>query len=42
MCNYLDVVAMKTLQQIVTDYEAIDVRVVFARCNGKLVIINGI
>ena len=35
LCNYLDVVGVKTLQEIVTDYEVVSVRVIFAKCNGK-------
>ena len=34
MFNHVDVVGVKTLQTIITDFKKQDVRVVFANCKG--------
>ena len=33
--NFIDTVGVKTLKQVITDYNEIGVRVFLAECNGK-------
>ncbi len=35
MFSFIDVVGIKTLQNIVADYKELGIRVVFANCKGK-------
>ena len=35
MFQHVDMVGVKTLQTIMTDYDKVDIRVVFANCKGK-------
>lgn len=39
MFKYVDVVGVKALQDIVTEYDAVSVRVVFSGCTGNILLL---